>query len=100
MLFRSYQRHASQLPANERKPEVAEKAWGECSAAFDVLEDTLKKKKWLAGSDFSIADLNVASALYRALTVDLSKWPHVKTWLAACWERPAAKQARAMREGK
>jgi glutathione S-transferase len=95
-----YQRHASQLPASERKPEVAEKAWGECSAAFDVLEDALTKKKWLAGSDFSIADLNVASALYRALTVDLSKWPQVKTWLNTCWERPAAKQVRAMREGK
>ena len=93
-----YQRHSSQLPAAERKPELAEKAWGECVPAFDVLEGALTKSKWLAGTEFSIADLNVASALYRALTVDLAKWPHVQTWLKTCWDRPAAKKVRAMRE--
>ncbi|MBI2289128.1 MAG: glutathione S-transferase C-terminal domain-containing protein [Betaproteobacteria bacterium] len=54
--------------------------------------------RWLAGPEFSVADLNVASALYRALRVDLAKWPRVQAWLNACWERPAAKRARAMRE--
>jgi glutathione S-transferase len=93
-----YQRHSSQLPAAERKPEVAEKAWSECVPALDVLEAALTKSKWLAGPAFSIADLNVASALYRALTIDLAKWPHVQTWLKTCWERPAAKKTRAMRE--
>ena len=93
-----YQRHSSQLPAAERKPELAEKAWSECVPAFDVLEGALAKSKWLAGTEFSIADLNVAAALYRALTIDLSKWPHVQTWLKTCWERPAAKKARALRE--
>jgi glutathione S-transferase len=93
-----YQRHSSQLPEAERKPEIAAKAWSECVPAFDVLEKALAKSKWLAGSEFSVADLNVASALYRALTIDLSKWPHVQAWLKTCWERPAAKKARAMRE--
>ena len=93
-----YQRHSSQLPAAERKPELAGKAWSECVPAFDVLEAALTKSKWLAGADFSIADLNVASALYRALTIDLEKWPHVQTWLKTCWDRPAAKKVRAMRE--
>ena len=93
-----YQRHKSQLPPAERKPELAEKAWNECIPAFDVLEGTLKKSKWLAGKDFSVADLNVASALYRALTIDLAQWPHVQTWLKTCWDRPAAKKVRAMRE--
>ena len=64
----------------------------------DVLEDALKKSKHLAGPEFSMADLNVASALYRALTIDLAKWPHVQTWLKTCWDRPAAKKVRAMRE--
>ena len=40
-----YQRHASQLPANERKPEVAEKAWGECSAAFDVRSTVIPRAR-------------------------------------------------------
>ena len=93
-----YQRHSSQLPAAERKPEVAEKAWNECVPAFDVLEDALKKSKFLLGAEFTMADLNVASALYRALTIDLAKWPHVQTWLKTCWDRPAGKKARALRE--
>ena len=51
-----------------------------------------------AGPEFSVGDLNVASALYRALAVDLAKWPQVQTWLKICWDRPAAKKVRAMRE--
>ena len=93
-----YQRHTSQLPAAERKPDVADKAWKEAVPALDVLETALTQSKWLGGAEFSIADLNVASALYRALTLDLAKWPRVQAWLNACWERPAAKKTRAMRE--
>ncbi len=94
----NYVNHTSALPAAERKPEIAQAAWAEVVPALDVLETALAKAQWLAGTDFSVADLNVASALYRALSVDLAKWPKVKTWLERCWERPAAKKARAMRE--
>ena len=93
-----YVRHTKALPEAERKPELAEKAWKEVVPALEVLEATLKNSKWLVGNDFSVADLNVAGALYRALTVDLATWPHVQAWLQTCWERPAAKKARAMRE--
>jgi glutathione S-transferase len=94
----NYVNHTSALPAAERKAEIAEAAWKECVPAFNVLETALSKSEWLAGPAFSVADLNVASALFRALSVDLGKWPHIKTWLDRCWERPAAKKARAMRE--
>jgi len=94
----NYCRHTRDLPEAERKAEVAKAAWEECAAAFDVLETALTKNEWLAGPAFSVGDLNVASALFRAFTVDISKWPHVQTWLNRCWERPAAKKARAMRE--
>jgi glutathione S-transferase len=94
----NYVNHTSALPAAERKADIADAAWKEVVPAFDVLETALKKTEWLAGPAFSVADLNVASALYRALSVDLGKWPQIKTWLNRCWERPAAKRARAMRE--
>jgi glutathione S-transferase len=94
----TYCRHTKDLPAAERKPEVADAAWKEIVPAFDALEAALTKSEWLAGPAFSVADLNVAAALYRALTLDLAKWPHVKAWFTRCWERPAAKKARAMRE--
>ena len=96
----NYCRHSKDLPEAERKPEIASAAWEEIVPAFDVLETALAKLAWLVGPAFSVADLNVAAALYRALTLDLAKWPHVQAWLKRCWERPAAKQARAMRETK
>ena len=66
--------------------------------ALEVLEGALKKSAWLVGDAFSVADLNVAAALYRGLFLDLGQWPTVTAWLKRCWERPAAKIARAMRE--
>ena len=94
----NYVRHSTELPEAERKKDVAEAMWKECAESFDVLEAALAKSDWLAGPAFSVGDLNVASALYRALSLDLAKWPHVNAWLNKCWDRPAAKKARAMRE--
>lgn len=94
-----YVRHTKALPEAERKADVAEKAWKEVVPAFDVLETALAGSEWLAGPAFSVADLNVASALYRALSIDISRWPHLQRWMNRCWERGPAKQARKMREG-
>ena len=96
----NYHRHIADLPPAERKPEVAKAALEEVTPALDVLETALKKSDWLAGPAFSVADLNVASALYRALFIDLQKWPRTQAWLTRCWDRPAAKKVRQMREGK
>lgn len=94
----NYVRHTKELPEAERKPQVAEAAWKEVVPALDVLETALTKSKWLAGPSFSVGDLNVAAALFRALSMDIENWPHVQAWLNNSWERPAAKRARAMRE--
>lgn len=94
----NYVRHAKALPEAERKPEVAAAAFKEVAPALDVLETALSESEWLAGPAFSVADLNVAGALYRALSMDLGKWPHVDAWLQRCWARPAAQRARALRE--
>jgi len=95
-----YVRHTTEFAPAERKPAVAEAAWKEVSASFDVLEATLAKSEWLAGPAFSVGDLNVSAALYRALSLDISKWPRTKAWLNRCWDRPAAKKIRALREAK
>src|SRR4051812_6855669 len=94
----NHARHTKDLPEAERKANLAEEAWKEVAASFDVLERALTKSEWLAGSSFSVADLNVASALFRALALDLQKWPRVQAWLNRSWDRPAAKRARAMRD--
>ena len=77
---------------------TADANWAEIVPAMDALNGVLGKTPWLAGPDFSIGDLNVAAALYRGLSMDLNAWPNVRDWLARCWDRPAAKKARAMRE--
>ena len=94
----NYVRHTKELPEAERKADVAKAMWAEIAPSFDVLEAALAKGDWLAGPAFSVGDLNVAGALYRGLTMDLAKWPRVQSWLNRCWDRPAAKKARAMRE--
>lgn len=93
-----YVNHLSVLPEAQRNPAIAKATWEEITAALDVLEIALGKVRWLAGSEFSVADLNVASAMFRALSFDLAKWPRVTEWLHRCWDRPAGKRARAMRE--
>ena len=48
---------------------------------------------------FTVADLNVASVLYRLLFFDgLGKYSQVKAWMDRCWARPAAQKCRKMRE--
>ena len=84
--------------AGERDPAAAAAAWVQIEPALGVLEVTLATRSWLAGDFFTVADLNVAAAMYRCLFMDLATWPHVKDWLSRCWDRPAAMKARAMRE--
>jgi len=66
-----------------------------------VLESELATRDYLVGNGFTIADLNLASVLYGSFVngYDFSAFPKVKAWLARCLERPAAKRARAQREG-
>ena len=94
----TYANHALVLPPAERKPALSEAAWAEIVPAMDVLETACGKAAWLAGPEFSVADLNVAAALYRGLSMDLSRWPQVNAWLHRSWDRPAARRVRAMRE--
>lgn len=93
----NYANNAFVLPEAQRNPAAAKAAWDEIAPALDVLEIALKESAWLAGGDFSVADLNVAAAMVRGLTFDLAKWPAVSAWLHRCWDRPAGKRALAMR---
>ena len=94
----TYANDAFALPEAQRDAAAAKAAWDEIAPALDVLEIALKQSQWLAGGEFTVADLNVAAAMYRALFFDLAKWPHVHEWLHRCWDRPAGKRTRAMRE--
>jgi glutathione S-transferase len=67
-----------------------------------VLEIALGKGEWLVGGAFSVADLNVASAMVRvmvtpALSAAVARWSKVHAWLHKCWDRPAGSRALGMR---
>lgn len=94
----NYLTHTTILPEAERDKSLADAAWAEVEPAMAVLNGALGKTKWLAGPEFSVADLNVAAALWRCLGMDLSRWPAMRDWFTRCWDRPAGKKARAARE--
>ena len=94
----TYANHTTALPEAQRDKAIADAMWAEIEPALEILNAALSKSAWLAGDDFSVADLNVAGALFRGLSMDWSRWPALTAWLKTCWARPAAQKAKAMRE--
>jgi glutathione S-transferase len=89
--------HAVRLPAGDRDPDRLAEALKVLAAPFKVLDDALADRPYLLGLDFTVADLNVAAVISRAIDMDLSGTPHVGDWLKRCLERPAALAARKLR---
>ena len=79
-------------PEAERNPAVAADAEERLQRPLKVLDGHLAARPWLVADHFTIADLNVASALapVEMVGVDLSAYANVTKWLAACMGRPAA----------
>ena len=89
--------HAVRLPPDERDAALRNEALDVLAAPFAVLYAAVSKNPYLLGPDFTVADLNVAAVLSRAVDMDLSAWPHLKNWLLRCLERPAARRALALK---
>jgi glutathione S-transferase len=89
--------HAVRLPAAERNGALREEALKVIAAPFRVLDDAVADEPYLLGAAFTVADLNVAAVISRAVDMDLSAWPHLKAWLVRCLDRPAARAALALK---
>jgi glutathione S-transferase len=89
--------HAVRLPPAERNAALREEALQVIAAPFKVLDAAVAKQPYLLGSDFTVADLNVASVISRAVDMDLAAVPNLKAWLVRCLERPAARAALALK---
>ncbi|HZN30008.1 MAG TPA: glutathione S-transferase family protein [Xanthobacteraceae bacterium] len=90
--------HAVRLPPEERDPQRLAEALKVLDAPFRVLEGALADRPYLLGDDFTVADLNVAAVVSRAIDMDLSATPRLGAWLKRCLERPAALTPRRMRQ--
>jgi glutathione S-transferase len=89
--------HAVRLPPNERDAAKRDEALKVIAAPFKILDAAVANQPCLLGNDFTVADLNVAAVVSRAVDMDLSAVPHLKGWLARCLDRPAARAALALK---
>jgi glutathione S-transferase len=89
--------HAVRLPPEDRDPQRLAEALKVLEPPFKVLDGALAGCSYLLGEEFTVADLNVAAVISRAIDMDLSARPRVGAWLKRCLERPAARAARALR---
>ena len=85
--------HAVRLPPAERDAAKREEALKVLGAPFRVLDAAVAAQPYLLGDAFTVADLNVAAVVSRAVDMDLSAVPHLKAWLDRCLARPAAQTA-------
>ena len=92
--------HRFRFPPEKRLPKLADEAEGPMLAKLQVIEDQLSKTPFLQGNQWGMADFVAASVLYslHAMQYDkLAQFPHLKQWLEASVNRPAAKEAIALR---
>jgi glutathione S-transferase len=81
---------------DKRKPEAVAEAQKTLPKPFAVLNAALEGHEYLLGSNFTVADLNLASILSwsRPIKYDFKPYPNVGAWLDRCLSRPAYKAAR------
>lgn len=74
-------------PQGERAPDTVKNLVAELA----ILEKQLAKSPWVAGADFSLADIALGPIVKRcvAFPFDLPATPNIAAWLAKLAERPA-----------
>ena len=84
-------------PEDQRDPAVIDKAVSSLQRPLQVIDAALAGRDWLIGTQFSVADLNVACVMQtmKRAGVETAVHANVHRWLAACSERPALARARA-----
>ena len=88
------------FPPEKRNAAMGDAAEAQLVVRLKILEEHLARNKFFGGDTWDMADFMVASVVYTlaAIKYDLSKFPKFAAWLAASIERPAAKEARKLRE--
>jgi len=88
--------HRAVLPEFARDASCAERDELLLRKPLGVLNNALSERSHLAGGQFSVADLNVASILIwgKMGRLDLSRHPNIAHWLDGCLARPAYSRVR------
>jgi glutathione S-transferase len=95
--------HRLAMPADQRRPELADQAESRLRVPLEVLESHLLSQRargeaYLAANRFTVADLCVASVAnwIRPAAGLLAQYPVTVDWLHSCLERAAYKAALGM----
>jgi len=95
------QRHRHLLPAEQRNEKLAQEAEQQIQPKMQVLEDHVAQHDFFGGKEWGLADFMVASVTY-SMWINkfplLARFPKFGAWLEASVNRPAAKEARKLRE--
>jgi glutathione S-transferase len=91
------------LPSHERNPALADECERRLLGKLAVVEGQLAQTPYLGGKRWDLSDFMVASVLYTLYAMkpqfpQLSRLPRLETWLEESVERPAAREARMLRE--
>jgi glutathione S-transferase len=91
--------HRMFLPADQRDEKVLAGALEALKAPLKVLDDGLKGRDYLLGSDFTVTDLNVAAVLSFAMLakIDFSVVAAAQARLTKCLGREANMRVRALK---
>jgi glutathione S-transferase len=94
-------RNRHMLPPEQRNAKSADDAEQQLTPKMQVMEQYLAKSRNFDGNVWGMADFMVACVTY-SMWINkfplLEKFPKFKAWLDASVERPAAKEARKLRE--
>jgi glutathione S-transferase len=84
-------------PADQRDPQVIERAARGLQRPLRVLDAALADRPALLGESFTVADLNVAGVMHLLKNIGFSyaEHGHVQRWADACYARPALARALA-----
>jgi len=95
-LLLNFLEHRALLAEFARDPSAAERNELLLKKPLGVLNDALAARSYLAGNNFTVADLNVAGILMwgKMARMDLSAYPELTRWLDACLARPAYARVR------
>ena len=88
------------VPEDKRDNNIIEKNLNKLPELLTVLNNSLADRKYLAGNQFTIGDINTASvvSICPMMGVDLGAYPNIKTWLAAISDRPAFQKYQSLRK--
>lgn len=81
--------------AQEKIEYAIDRYWRETLRLYSVLDKRLEDRKFVAGEDFTIADIAIYPWIvaHQVQGIDLTQFPNVNRWFIQIGNRPAVKRA-------